>query len=50
MAAGTISYRAPDALVQTDWLEAHLLDSELRILDCTLGVNLLPLHARDTIL
>lgn len=30
-----IAYRDPEALVQTDWLEAHLGDARLRIFDCT---------------
>jgi thiosulfate/3-mercaptopyruvate sulfurtransferase len=30
-----MSDEAPDALVSTDWLEAHLGDPNLRILDCT---------------
>lgn len=28
-------YQHPEALVETDWLESHLQDSSLRILDCT---------------
>ncbi len=35
MAENQIRYRNPDALVQTDWLEAHCGDIDLRILDCT---------------
>jgi len=31
----TIAYRDPSALVQTDWLEAHRGDTNLRIFDCT---------------
>jgi thiosulfate/3-mercaptopyruvate sulfurtransferase len=31
----TIAYRDPNALVQTDWLEAHRGDTNLRIFDCT---------------
>ena len=31
----TIAYRDPNALVQTDWLEAHRGDSNLRIFNCT---------------
>ena len=30
-----MEYRDPEALVQTDWLEAHLADPNLRIFDCT---------------
>ena len=30
-----MEYRDPDALVSTDWLEAHLDDADLRIFDCT---------------
>ena len=36
-------YRDPQALVQTDWLEASLADSALRIYDCT--TYLLPAEA-----
>jgi thiosulfate/3-mercaptopyruvate sulfurtransferase len=35
MANDNIGYRDPKALVQTDWLEAHLADPNLRIFDCT---------------
>jgi thiosulfate/3-mercaptopyruvate sulfurtransferase len=35
MANRSIEYRDPQALVQTDWLEAHLSDPNLRIFDCT---------------
>ena len=35
MADQKIEYRDPDALVQTDWLEAHLGDPSIRIFDCT---------------
>ena len=35
MADENIEYRDPNALVQTDWLEAHLGDPGLRIFDCT---------------
>ena len=31
----TIAYHDPSALVQTDWLEAHRGDTNLRIFDCT---------------
>ncbi len=40
MAENTIRYRDPDALVRTDWLEAHRGDANLRIFDCT--THLLP--------
>ena len=40
MAISSISYHDPNALVQTDWLEAHLSDAALRIFDCT--THLLP--------
>ncbi|MGD0073177.1 MAG: sulfurtransferase [Candidatus Binataceae bacterium] len=40
MTKETIGYRDPDALVQTDWLEAHFRDANLRIFDCT--THLLP--------
>ena len=30
-----MEYRDPDALVSTEWLEAHLDDADLRIFDCT---------------
>jgi thiosulfate/3-mercaptopyruvate sulfurtransferase len=43
MAEDTIRYHDPDALVQTDWLEAHLGDANLRIFDCT--THLLPAEA-----
>ncbi|MBF6571322.1 MAG: sulfurtransferase [Candidatus Binataceae bacterium] len=43
MAEDTIRYHHPDALVQTDWLEAHLGDANLRIFDCT--THLLPAEA-----
>ena len=29
------SYRHPEAIVETDWLETHLDDPELRVFDCT---------------
>lgn len=29
------AYRHPESIVETDWLEEHLEDSSLRILDCT---------------
>lgn len=35
MANENLGYRDPKALVQTDWLETHLSDSNLRIFDCT---------------
>ncbi len=35
MAEQTFAPRDPDALVQTEWLAAHLDDPELRIFDCT---------------
>lgn len=35
MAEETIRYHDPEALVQTDWLEAHRGDANLRIFDCT---------------
>ena len=31
----TAQYHYPDALVTSDWLEAHLADPSLRIFDCT---------------
>ena len=31
----TSRYRHPDAIVGTDWLEAHLDDTDLRVFDCT---------------
>jgi thiosulfate/3-mercaptopyruvate sulfurtransferase len=39
----TNTYRDPDALVQTEWLEAHCTDADLRIFDCT--THLLPAEA-----
>jgi thiosulfate/3-mercaptopyruvate sulfurtransferase len=35
MSEKTYAYHDPGALVQTDWLEAHCGDSDLRIFDCT---------------
>ena len=35
MPVETIAYHDPSALVQTDWLEAHRGDTNLRIFDCT---------------
>jgi thiosulfate/3-mercaptopyruvate sulfurtransferase len=35
MADEPIQYREPEALMQTDWLAAHLGDPALRIFDCT---------------
>jgi thiosulfate/3-mercaptopyruvate sulfurtransferase len=32
-------YRYPDAVVSTDWLEAHLGDPSLRIFDCTIYLH-----------
>ena len=43
MADRTIVSHAPDALVQTDWLAAHLDDADLCIFDCT--TQLLPADA-----
>lgn len=43
MAASSLTYRAQQALVQTDWLAAHLQDQLLRIFDCT--THLLPADA-----
>jgi thiosulfate/3-mercaptopyruvate sulfurtransferase len=43
MAEQSLTYRDPQALVQTDWLAAHLSDPELRIFDCT--THLLPADA-----
>ena len=40
MAGPSLTYRSPQALVQTDWLAAHLQDQSLRIFDCT--THLLP--------
>ena len=40
MVEHAIAYDDPNALVQTDWLEAHLGDANLRIFDCT--THLLP--------
>jgi thiosulfate/3-mercaptopyruvate sulfurtransferase len=40
MAQGTLAYHNAQALVQTDWLETHLGDPDLRIFDCT--THLLP--------
>lgn len=34
------SYRHPEAIVETDWLETHLQDQALRILDCTVHLVL----------
>jgi thiosulfate/3-mercaptopyruvate sulfurtransferase len=34
-----MSYQNADHLVETDWLEAHLADPELRILDCHVGMS-----------
>ncbi len=35
MSSDVIPARDPDAIVETDWLEAHLGDVNLRIYDCT---------------
>jgi thiosulfate/3-mercaptopyruvate sulfurtransferase len=35
MAGNTLRYHDPEALVQSDWLDAHCRDSNLRIFDCT---------------
>jgi thiosulfate/3-mercaptopyruvate sulfurtransferase len=43
MSAQSLPYRDPQALVQTDWLEAHLQDANLRVFDCT--THLLPADA-----
>ena len=43
MAEQSLAYHDPQALVQTDWLAAHLNDPELRIFDCT--THLLPADA-----
>ena len=31
-----MTFAKPEYLVETDWLEAHLGDLNLRILDCTI--------------
>ena len=43
MAQQPLTYRDPQALVQTDWLAVHLNDGNLRIFDCT--THLLPADA-----
>jgi hypothetical protein len=43
MAENTLRYHDPEALVQTDWLEAHRGDADLRIFDCT--EHLMPAEA-----
>jgi thiosulfate/3-mercaptopyruvate sulfurtransferase len=43
MAKSNIGYHDPDALMQSDWLEAHLGGANLRIFDCT--THLLPAEA-----
>lgn len=35
-------YERPGVLVETDWLERHLDDSDLRVLDCTVFLHPLP--------
>jgi thiosulfate/3-mercaptopyruvate sulfurtransferase len=43
MIENTIRYHDSEALVQTDWLEAHRSDTNLRIFDCT--THLMPAEA-----
>src|SRR3984957_4551870 len=43
MDENTIRYHDLEALVQTDWLEAHRGDANLRVFDCT--THLLPAEA-----
>ena len=43
MVENTLQYSDPEALVQTDWLEAHRGDADLRIFDCT--EHLMPAEA-----
>ena len=33
--ADRTAYANPDLLVETEWLQAHLNDPNLRIIDCT---------------
>ena len=37
-----MEYRDPDAIVSTQWLEAHLDDAELRVFDCTVYLRPAP--------
>src|SRR3954471_12892192 len=39
---GPICFVHPQFLVETGWLEEHLRDSELRILDCTFRITFNP--------
>lgn len=43
MVQQSLTYRDPQALVQTAWLVTHLNDANLRIFDCT--THLLPADA-----
>ncbi|MDX1434218.1 MAG: rhodanese-like domain-containing protein [Gammaproteobacteria bacterium] len=38
----TARYRHPDAIVSTDWLAAHLGDTDLRVYECTTYLDYLP--------
>ena len=37
-----MQYRDPDAIVSTEWLEAHLGDADLRVFDCTVYLRPAP--------
>ncbi len=42
MAAGKDGFQHPEYLVETDWLEQHLNDPELRVFDCTVDARMNP--------
>ncbi len=42
MTAAEKGYRNPEYLVETDWLEQHLSDPDLRVFDCTVNARLNP--------
>ena len=42
-------YARPDLLVETDWLEAHLEDANLRILDCDQYEHFVRAHIKNAV-
>jgi thiosulfate/3-mercaptopyruvate sulfurtransferase len=46
MERAVTAYRHPESIVETDWLQAHLEDASLRVLDCTVHLPLRPHAAR----
>ena len=47
MTSNANGYNSPQHLIETDWLEQHLNDPDLRIFDCTVIASLNPDHERS---